>query len=188
VHFEVLHPGPDLLARRGLEKTRSNALSCVLRVSGRWDGQAQRTLLTGDIEREQEAALVAAAGEGAAPQDALAAEVLIVPHHGSKTSSSEAFLDAVAPRVAVVQAGYRNRFGHPAPPVRARYDARGIELIESPVCGAWRFGPDGNTCWRAVAQRYWHHPGSGEAVNGAKVAKPGTRGVPTPAAETEPPD
>jgi competence protein ComEC len=188
VHFEVLHPGPDLLARRGLEKTRSNALSCVLRVSGRWDGQAQRTLLTGDIEREQEAALVAAAGEGAAPQDALAAEVLIVPHHGSKTSSSEAFLDAVAPRVAVVQAGYRNRFGHPAPPVRARYDARGIELIESPVCGAWRFGPDGNTCWRAVAQRYWHHPGSGEAVNGAKVAKPGTRGVPTPSAETEPPD
>jgi competence protein ComEC len=188
VRFEMLHPGADLLARRGLEKTRSNALSCVLRVSGHWGGQAQRALLTGDIERDQEAGLVTAAGEGAASRDALAAEVLIVPHHGSKTSSSEAFIDVVAPRVAVVQAGYRNRFGHPAPPVRARYAARGIELIESPVCGAWRFGPDGSVCWRAVSRRYWHHPGVGEASNGAEVAKPAPPAAQPPATEIETPD
>jgi hypothetical protein len=55
-----------------------------------------------------------------------AADVLLVPHHGSRTSSSEALLAAVAPRVALVQAGYRSRFGHPAAEVVARYAARGM--------------------------------------------------------------
>ncbi|HEY2929716.1 ComEC/Rec2 family competence protein, partial [Piscinibacter sp.] len=80
-------------------------MSCVLRVSSAGSGSV---LLTGDIEREQEAALVALLG------DALKSDVLVVPHHGSKTSSTAAFLDAVQPRDAVFQAGYRNRFGHPA--------------------------------------------------------------------------
>ncbi len=164
VAFEWLHPGPGLLARSGWEKTKANTLSCVLRVEGRWGGRAQRALLVGDIEREQELALVAARPE------ALAAEVLLVPHHGSKTSSSEAFLDAVAPRVALVQAGYRNRFGHPAPAVAARYAARGIALVESPRCGAWRFGPAGAQCWRGVSRRYWHHPDGAEPSSGLEVA------------------
>jgi competence protein ComEC len=111
-------------------------------------------LLTGDIEREQEAALVAVAPE------ALRSDVLIVPHHGSRTSSTAAFLDAVKPRVAVFQAGYRNRFGHPAPDVMARYVERGIEVHVSPDCGAWRWvaggAPEG-ACQRDAARRYWHH-------------------------------
>jgi competence protein ComEC len=181
VDFEVLHPGPELLARRALDKTRPNALSCVLRVVGHWDGRPQRALLTGDIEREQEAALVAVAPE-------LAAELLIVPHHGSKTSSSAAFLDAVAPRVAVVQAGYRNRFGHPAAPVLARYAERGIEVVRTPDCGAWRFGPDGGSCWRALSRRYWHHPGSGAGVSGSEVANPALAGAESPAPEPEVPE
>ncbi|HSV69145.1 MAG TPA: DNA internalization-related competence protein ComEC/Rec2 [Methylibium sp.] len=164
VDFEWLHPGPELLARSGWEKTKANTLSCVLKVSGRWDGRAQRSLLPGDIEREQELALVAARGA------ALAAEVLLVPHHGSKTSSSEPFLDAVAPRTAVVQAGYRNRFGHPAPAVAARYAERGIALIDSPRCGAWRFGPGGAPCWRTLSRRYWHHPEGRGRDNGLEVA------------------
>jgi competence protein ComEC len=164
VTFEWLHPGPDLLARSGWQKTKANTLSCVLKVGGRWGGQVQRVLLTGDIEREQELALVAS------QRAALAVEVLLVPHHGSKTSSSEAFLDAVAPRTAVVQAGYRNRFGHPAPAVAARYAARGIELIDSPRCGAWRFGPQGSSCWRALSRRYWHHPEGRGRDNGLEVA------------------
>lgn len=164
VTFEWLHPGPDLLARSGWEKTKANTLSCVLKVGGHWDGHAHRALLAGDIEREQELALVAT------QRAALAAEVLLVPHHGSKTSSSEGFLDAVAPRFAVVQAGYRNRFGHPAPAVAARYAARGIELIDSPRCGAWRFGPGGSSCWRALSRRYWHHPDGAAPASGLEVA------------------
>ena len=91
-------------------------------------------LLTGDIEREQEAALVAGLG------DALRSDVLVVPHHGSKTSSSAPFLDAVRPSVAVVQAGYRNRFGHPAAEVLA--PERGIAIVVGATCGAWQWRSD----------------------------------------------
>jgi competence protein ComEC len=81
-----------------------------------------------------------------------------VPHHGSKTSSSPAFLDAVAPRVALVQAGYRNRYGHPAPAVAARYAERGIVFVNSVDCGAWSVdGNTGSACERERSRRYWHH-------------------------------
>jgi hypothetical protein len=78
-------------------------------------GKGRSVLLTGDIEREQEALLVVEHGGG------LPSDVLIAPHHGSKTSSSAALLDAVRPSLVVVQAGYRNRFGHPAAEVLGRY-------------------------------------------------------------------
>jgi competence protein ComEC len=149
VRFDVLRPDPNDYERA----LKSNAMSCVLRV--RSGGSEPRgALLTGDIEREQESALVAAAPE------ALRNEVLVVPHHGSKTSSSAAFLDAVQPRVAVFQAGYRNRFGHPAPEVVARYLARDIALRITPECGAWRWdsrvAPSG-VCQRDADLRYWRH-------------------------------
>jgi len=132
--------------------TKPNALSCVLRV----EGGGQSALLTGDIEKDQEADLVATHGS------ALRSDVLVAPHHGSKTSSTAAFLDAVAPRTAVFQAGYRSRFGHPAPDVVARYRARGIEVVVTPACGAWH-GPaveaDLPACERARVRRYWHHAG-----------------------------
>ena len=86
--------------------------------------------------------------------------MLLVPHHGSKTSSSEAFLDAVRPQWALVQAGYRNRFGHPAPPVVARYAERGATLVDSPHCGAARWSstePLRMDCERQRSPRYWHH-------------------------------
>ena len=111
-------------------------------------------LLAGDIEREQEGALVAAQAE------ALRADVLLAPHHGSKTSSSPAFLDAVAPRLVIVQAGYRNRFGHPAPEVRQRYEARGASMADTAHCGAvrWRSGnPAHWDCERDTSRRYWQH-------------------------------
>jgi len=146
VEFAVLRPAVEDYAR-GL---KPNALSCVIRVAG----NGRSVLLTGDIEREQEALLVAEHGSS------LRSDVLIVPHHGSKTSSSSAFLDAVRPTVAVVQAGYRNRFGHPAAEVMARYRERGIRLVASPDCGAWHWpseaGADGATCHRDTARRYWH--------------------------------
>jgi competence protein ComEC len=148
VRFEVLQPPASSYARA----LKSNAMSCVLKVES---DAAGRALLTGDIERDQEAWLLAEA-PGRLPSD-----VLVVPHHGSKTSSTARFLDAVAPRVAVFQAGYRNRFGHPAPEVLARYRERGIATVASPACGAWQWtGVDEGqgVCQRDAARRYWHHP------------------------------
>ena len=146
VRFDVLHPGRD----RYEVARKSNALSCVVRVTGS-NGSA---LLTGDIERGQEAQLVASLGT------ALRSDVLIVPHHGSRTSSTPAFIDAVRPTVAVFQAGYLSRFRHPAPDVVARYVERGIETVTSPACGAWH-GPPGThpeaACERERVRRYWHH-------------------------------
>ena len=64
----------------------------------------------------------------------------------------------MAPGTALVQAGYRSRFGHPAPEVVARYHALGVELLRSDACGAWSWEVPGSTrCERDVAARYWHH-------------------------------
>ncbi|MDM0113049.1 DNA internalization-related competence protein ComEC/Rec2 [Variovorax sp. J22R133] len=146
VRFDVLHPLAGDYAQAGV---KSNALSCVLRVSS----GARSALLAGDIEREQELSLVRRGVE-------LHADVLFAPHHGSKSSSSASFLDAVQPQLAVVQAGYRNRFGHPAPEVVARYRQRDIAIADTPRCGAvrWRSEDPANwSCQRETARRYWHH-------------------------------
>jgi competence protein ComEC len=159
VAFEVLHPQPQDYAR----VRKPNAMSCVLRVRGR----DASVLLTGDIEREQEAALVATQGA------ALGSDVLLVPHHGSRTSSSAAFIDAVKPRVAVVQAGYRNRFGHPVVEVLDRYRERGVQLVDTVHCGAWTMvsGAAGlpleGHCERDAWRRYWQH-GLAPAHSGAR--------------------
>jgi competence protein ComEC len=87
-------------------------------------------------------------------------DVLLVPHHGSKTSSTPEFLQALNPKLALVQAGYRNRFGHPAPAVVARYEGLHIRLIDSVHCGAatWRSdAPEEVVCERDSSRRYWHH-------------------------------
>lgn len=149
VQFQVLHPVPADYER----EQKSNAMSCVLRVQG----AVGSVLLTGDAEAAQEAAMLQ---RDAA---ALKADVLLVPHHGSRTSSTAAFIDAVAPQQAVVQAAYRSRYGHPAPEVVARYQARGITLVRSDACGAWVWpaGPgQPGDCQRQLQRRYWHHPGN----------------------------
>jgi len=142
VDFELLHPAA---ADHGVA-LRPNALSCVLRVR---DALGRSALLTGDIEAAQEAALVQRHGA------ALASTVLLVPHHGSRTSSTPAFVAAVQPAVAVVQAGYRSRFGHPAPDVVARYAAQGVAVVRSDRCGAWQWFDGRATCSRAQWRRYW---------------------------------
>jgi competence protein ComEC len=119
----------------------------VLRVR---DAAGHSLLLTGDIEAAQEAALVARLGDG------LRSQMLLVPHHGSRTSSTEGFLAAVRPEVALVQAGYRSRFGHPAPEVLARYRAQGIMLVRSDRCGAWSWADGAFQCARVTQRRYWH--------------------------------
>ncbi len=150
VRFDVLHPQAADYAR---SDAKPNTMSCVLAVT---DAQGRRVLLTGDLEAEQEARLVRE------QPAALKSDVLLVPHHGSKTSSSPAFLDAVAPRVALVQSGYRNRYGHPAPTVAARYGERGIAFLDTVGCGAWsapgdRTADGAGVCERERSRRYWHH-------------------------------
>jgi len=144
VRFEVLHPRAADYER----KLKPNALSCVLRVTSQVSA-----LLAGDIEAAQEQALLQS-------DQALQADWLLVPHHGSATSSTANFLEAVQPRIAVVQAGYRNRFGHPRPDVMQRYDDLGVLVVQTPRCGAstWRSdAPNLVQCERNQRQHYWQH-------------------------------
>ncbi|MDT7835224.1 DNA internalization-related competence protein ComEC/Rec2 [Aquabacterium sp. OR-4] len=144
VQFALLHPTPADYA----SAVKPNAVSCVLRIT---DASGRSALLTGDIEAQQEAAMLQRL-----PPAALASQVLLVPHHGSRTSSTAALLDAVAPRWAVVQAAYRSRFGHPAPEVLARYADRRIEVVRTDQCGAWKWQDGAVECTREVRRRYWH--------------------------------
>jgi competence protein ComEC len=148
VDFEVLHPqGADYDSA-----TRSNAMSCVLRIS---NGK-KTALLAGDLEAAQELRLVG--NPDMLPK--LKADFLLMPHHGSKTSSTGPFLDAVQPQFALAQAGYRNRFNHPVESVLERYRQRNIQIVKSPICGAatWQTSqPEQVLCQRDAARRYWHH-------------------------------
>lgn len=173
VQFEVLHPGAPAYAHR--DELSPNAISCVLKVSAAGVGGAsgRSALLTGDIESAQEAELVAHdAGHFAGY---LRSTVLVAAHHGSQTSSTAGFLQAVGPEQVVIQVGRRNRYGHPSPSVLARYGAMGLNWVASPACGAfvWSSGeaelpaaddvrsgdrPRLGTCWRPGHHRYWDQP------------------------------
>jgi competence protein ComEC len=111
-------------------------------------------LLTGDIERAAERELLQRA------PGLLAADALLVPHHGSATSSSPEFVREVAPRYAVLTVGYRNRFGHPREEVLARYRDAGSTLLRTDTGGAVeiRFAPGASRIelQRALVRRYWH--------------------------------
>ena len=126
VVFDVLWP------QAGPLSAKPNATSCVLKVTS---AAGRSALLTADIEADVERELLR---PGQREPAWLQADVLIAPHHGSKTSSTEPFLDAVKPRVAVFQVGYRNRFNHPHPTVFERFRLRHIELSRSDEDGAAR--------------------------------------------------
>jgi len=122
VRFEVVHP----LAEDYVEKRKSNDRGCVLRIVA---GE-HTLLLPADIEAKSERELLAR------DAGALRAEVLIVPHHGSRTSSTPEFVAAVTPQVAIFTVGYRNRFRHPRPEVVERYQAVHAQLLRSDTAGA----------------------------------------------------
>ncbi len=165
LRFAMLHPqAQDYGAAR-----KSNAVSCVLRIE---DAAGRSLLLTGDIEAAQEQDLVRRYGA------ALASDVMWVPHHGSRSSSTPGWLAAVAPQIAVVQAGYRSRYGHPAPDVVERYEQQRIKVVRTDQCGAWLWHDGAASCTRDVQRRYWHRPlpmGGAEVANLPKLglAEPG---------------
>jgi competence protein ComEC len=142
----MLHPSATSYTD---DEVKNNDRGCVLRISS---GE-NSVLLTADIEKLSEARLLKQ------HPDKLAASVLVVPHHGSKTSSTPAFVSAVHPRYAVFTSGYRNRFGHPKAEVVARYRAMGSELLRSDRDGAILLRMDATALeeasYRRTHRRYW---------------------------------
>ena len=171
VVFEVLHPTAADHAHAG---HTPNALSCVLRVhNGR-----RSAWLTGDVGHDQVVRL-------AARHPGERADVLMAPHHGSRSSSSPVWLNELMPTWVLIQAGHLNRFGHPAQEVLARYDARGTLWRATPACGEMRWhsaAPDRLRCHRDSARRYWHwRP---PAVRQASSANPDPAEAPGATEET----
>jgi competence protein ComEC len=144
VRFEMLHPQPGHEA----ERMKANNRSCVLLVAA----ASTRVLIAGDIEARAEREMLAR-------HRFLRAEILVVPHHGSTTSSSAEFLAAVQPEIAIFSAGYRNRFGHPRPEVIARYRAGGSRILRSDQHGAVLLEIDAAgvrvSLQREARRRYW---------------------------------
>jgi competence protein ComEC len=143
--------GVRFALERGLERGSDNDRSCVLRI----DAPGGSILVPGDAEVLAERAL-AEPLRRAAP-----VTVLVAGHHGSRTSSTTAFLDAVRPRHAAVSAGHRNRFGFPHREVVERLARRGVSILETSRCGAITYHFDGTgalppSCWRRTARRPWH--------------------------------
>ena len=144
VRFAFLHP------RAEDASVRRNNQSCVLRITA---GGASM-LLTGDIERQAELSLIS--------HPDLNATVVLAPHHGSRSSSSAEFIARVAPRWAVVAAGYGNRFGHPSAEVVERYRAAGAMVMRTDRDGAihvvLKNGDLQVAGERARRPRYWRMP------------------------------
>jgi competence protein ComEC len=147
VEFAILHPVPASYLN---PKLKANDLSCVLKITA----SAGSALLTGDIEGRTEAELVRREGSS------LRAQVLVVPHHGSRTSSTPAFIAAVGPEAAVFTPGYRNRFGHPRPEIVARYASAGVDTYRTDYDGALSFAFEPGVSHvprreRETERKYW---------------------------------
>lgn len=144
VRFSVLAP-PQGVAWKG------NHASCVLRVE---NGKAS-AMLTADLEARGERYLLEQ------HRDSLDTDVLQVPHHGSRSSSTVAFVAAVDPTLALITSGYRNRFGLPRAEIQDRYRARGARLFNTRETGALElcFRADGRiegpVAWREHQRRIW---------------------------------
>ncbi len=146
VRFDWLHPAEPLLPN-------DNDRSCVLaiRVGSRL------VVLTGDVEKLAEQHILERWVSGPA-------DIVVVPHHGSRTSSSAAFVAATRPRWAVVSAGHRNRWGFPASAIVERWRASGAEVVLTSHSGAIEFDIvpglplDPPSRWRLAHARLWTDP------------------------------
>lgn len=134
IGLKVLWPDRDAVPREPPDGgTSINDVSIVL--LGTFG--AQRFLLTGDIEQEIDPVLLS--------RGLPRVDLLKVAHHGSRTSSTDAFLDAVRPRVAIVSVGAVNPYGHPAPETLTRIEARGARVYRTDWNGSVEATLDGST-------------------------------------------
>ncbi len=154
VSFEILHPTPEFLGMAGA--VSDNNGSCVLLIS--YEGT--RILLPGDIEASTEAYLLNQANHWV-PPGVEPVDVMISPHHGSDTSSTQAWVDAWSPGAVIHSVGYRNRWGFPHETVQMRYTVTGAENYRTDHSGAitLRFDATGRALpvieHRQVARRLW---------------------------------
>ena len=152
VLFKVWHPDSEMSFASSLHLGKPNAMSCVIEVIG----QGYSFWLTGDVEKGGEASI---AREYVLAEDVKS--ILLMPHHGSNTSSTSIFIDAIQPSWAIAQAGYRYRYRLPTTRVMARYVEREIPTLETIHTGAqvWDFKKDGVNMnfWRKQQKRVWHH-------------------------------
>ncbi|HEX7370727.1 MAG TPA: ComEC/Rec2 family competence protein, partial [Rhodanobacteraceae bacterium] len=147
VEFRILRPPAPVTVK-------GNDAGCVLLVTGK----AGRLLLPADTSSRVEPDIARAVPAGPPL-------VLVAPHHGSKTSSSRAYLEALQPRFAIASTGYLNGYHHPASVIAARYKTLGIPLLNTPATGAVRFAFPADAAPRVAAEervrqaRYWReHP------------------------------
>ena len=128
VRIQILHPP---CGQTGLD---TNDASLVLRLS---HGEVD-FLFSGDVERAGERALLARPAR-------LESDILKVPHHGSRSSSTQPFLQAVSPQVAIASLGHNNRFRFPAPEVVERYERQGVKLLRTDQVGTVTVRSDGKS-------------------------------------------
>ncbi len=140
VPFARIRGDSSILAIPGTASMGRNDGGIVLRVCE----SAVCAVLAGDIEAPRETLLVATGAS-------LRADYLKVPHHGSRTSSTDAFLDMIRPRVAVAHVGRANRFGFPHPDVVERYRGRGIRFRRTDTGRAIVWQTDGEVSWESAA-------------------------------------
>ncbi len=143
VHFQFLHPAENASGS-------ANERSCVLKISSDFGS----VLLTGDIEKQAEASLINH------DKYSLPADILLVGHHGSRSSSSTAFIDAVSPQIALIASGFNNRYRFPAAEVVQRFQDRQIPLLNTADSGALLVKLDSSAPitalrWRQQQQRLW---------------------------------
>jgi competence protein ComEC len=149
VRFEMLHPSA---ADYAAIKLKENNRGCVLRISA----SNGAVLLPADIEAKSEREVLEQYG------DKIASDVMVVPHHGSRTSSTLPFIAAVHPRIAIFTVGYHNRFGHPKDEIVQRYVQAGSRIYRSDHDGAVIVDIAASgfavRSWRAEYRRYWLEP------------------------------
>jgi competence protein ComEC len=157
VDFVVWHPGPEVTFEDHFHQGKPNEMSCVIEVRN----QHYSFWLTGDVEKHGEAEILERF-ENLGFQDMMRTrkQVFMAPHHGSKTSSTHPFLEWIQPDWAFAQTGYQNRYRHPSREVIARYESRGLKLLNTSDTGAllWKF--EGKNLqfrsWRDANRRIWH--------------------------------
>lgn len=148
VEFDMLHPTSLFTKKR-------NDHSCVLKITaGR-----QSVLLTADIEAKSEHSILESIPEK------LPSTIMLVPHHGSRTSSTIEFIRAIKPEIAIIPVGYLNQYGHPKPDIVERYKKENIKLLDTVKQGAITFTLNNKKSeygsvdihrYRPENQHYWH--------------------------------